>query len=185
MFTIDPERILKNKYSHNGRWCWYYKDDDEYDDYVEKNEWHSNEKKDNRKKEDNMSVTGNYNVVMVNFVNGTNCATKYSFACFDHDIDIGDHVLCDTSRGYHVAKVVDIVPQNEYNGVSVTKEVVCKVDFTEFNKREEMRKRRANLKKQMDKMVEDNKELVLYQAIAEKNPEMAKMLEAYKELSGV
>lgn len=37
----------------------------------------------------------------------------------------------------------------------------------------------------MDKMVKDNQELFLYQALAEKNTEMAAMLAKYRELGDI
>lgn len=132
-----------------------------------------------------MAVKGNYNIAWVKFVQGTNTTKEYAFALFDTDINKGDMVLCDTANGYGVAEVVRIVPQNEHTGTPITKEIVCRVDFTAFEKRKELRKQKEALKKQMDKMVADNQELILYQAIAEKNPEMAEMLAAYRALSNI
>lgn len=132
-----------------------------------------------------MSVKGNYNVAMVKFVQGTNTTKEYGFALFNELVGADDLVLCDTTNGYNVAKVSKIIPQNEYNGAPVTKEIICKVDFSEFEERKERRKQKEALKKQMDKMVNDNQELILYQAIAEKNPQMAEMLAAYKALNDV
>lgn len=132
-----------------------------------------------------MAVKGNYDVAIVKFVQGTNTTKEYAFALFNECAYVDDFVLCDTSNGYGVAKVVRIVPQNEHTGTPITKEIICKVDFTAFEKRKELRKQKEILKKQMDKMVADNQELILYQAIAEKNPEMAELLTAYKALSDV
>ena len=130
-----------------------------------------------------MKITGNYRIAMVKFVDGGNTYTSYSFALFDDNINIDDLVLCDTTKGYNVAKVVNIVNQEEYSGVTVTKEIICKVDFSDFNRRKEARKRKETIKNQMDRFVKQNQELVLYQMLAEKNPEMKAMLEEYKELS--
>lgn len=155
---------------------------DYYKDYrIVKEEYLSRKSKEEKV----MEVKGNYNVAMVKFVKGTNTDKEYAFALFGSDIAVGDFVLCDTSYGYGVAQVAKIIPHNEYSGINVSKEIICKVDFTEFNRRIELRKQKESLKKKMDKIVADNKELVLYQAIAEKNPEMAAMLMAYKALSDV
>lgn len=132
-----------------------------------------------------MAVKGNYDVAMVKFVRGTNTIKEYAFALFDASVCVDDLVLCDTENGYGVAKVVSIVPQSEYTGVVVTKEIICPVDFTAFEERKEKRRQKENLKKQMDKMIHDNQELILYQALAEKSPEMAEMLAAYKSLGDV
>ncbi|MBR5604249.1 MAG: hypothetical protein IKW51_08620 [Bacteroidales bacterium] len=135
-----------------------------------------------------MAVKGNYRIAMVKYIQGYNASKEYAFALFNtnnDDVVIGDYVLCDTSQGYNVAKVTKIVSQSEYSGCTVTKEIICKVDFTEFEKRKELRKEKEALKKQMDKMVKDNQELFLYQALADKNPEMAEMLAKYRELRDV
>ena len=134
-----------------------------------------------------MAVKGNYKVAIVTFLQGMNTTKRYSFALFDNDVNCDDLVLCDTSTGYGVAKVLNILSQEEYEGKGVipTKEIICKVDFTNFEKRKELRKKKDSIKKQMDKMVKDNQELVLYQMLAEKNPEMATMLEEYKNLMNI
>ena len=137
------------------------------------------------KGENTMAVKGNYRVALVKFVQGSNTYKDYAFALFDDDVNENDFVLCDTSMGYNVAKVTKIVSQDEYSGCTVTKEIVCKIDFTAFENRKELRKQKENLKKQMDKMVKDNQELFLYQALAEQNPEMAALLAAYKSLGDV
>lgn len=128
------------------------------------------------------AVTGNYRVAVVKFVDGTNTYTNYSFALFDNSIAVDDLVLCDTAKGYNVAKVVDIVEQENYSGTTVTKEIICKVDFSNFEKRKETRKKKETIKKQMDKLVKQNQELVLYQMLAKDNPEMQAMLEEYQKL---
>lgn len=128
-------------------------------------------------------VTGNYRIAIVNFLKGSNTTKGYSFALFDSSITVDDIVLCDTSVGYQVAKVIDIVEQLDYNGADVTKEIICKVDFSNFQKRIEERKRKVELKAKMDAMVKDDKELMLYQMLAEKNPVMKEMLDEYTNIN--
>lgn len=128
-------------------------------------------------------VTGNYRIAIVNFLKGSNTTKGYSFALFDSSIMVDDIVLCDTSVGYQVAKVIDIVEQLDYNGADVTKEIICKVDFSNFQKRIEERKRKVELKAKMDAMVKDDKELMLYQMLAEKNPVMKEMLDEYTNIN--
>lgn len=131
-----------------------------------------------------MAVKGNYDVAFVKFLQGVNTTKEYAFALFEKDgsICVGDLVLCDTVNGYNVAYITRIESQEVF-GFPVTKEIICKVDFANFEKRKESRKQKEALKQQMDKMVAENQELILYQAIADKNPEMAAMLTAYKALS--
>ena len=93
--------------------------------------------------------------------------------------------MVDTTRGFSVGKVSEVKSQVDYDGVTVTKEVVCKVDFTDFEKRKENRKKKDALKKRMDSMIKDNQEIVLYKMLAETNPEMADMLKEYESLSNI
>lgn len=133
-------------------------------------------------KENVMKVEGNYRVALVRFLDGVNTIKSYAFALFDDEIVENDLVICDSANRYCVAKVEKIMMKEEYTGVTVTKEIICKVDFTDFEKRKEDRKKKAELKKKMDKMVADSQEIALYQMLAKDNPEMAEMLEEYKKL---
>lgn len=129
----------------------------------------------------NMSFTGNYKIAKIKFIEGYNYEREYGFALFDNGVQIGDYVLCDTSNGYNVGQVQDIVTQTEY-GKNVTKEIICKVDFSAFERRKEIRKQKDELKKQLDKAVRENQDLILYQTIAQTNPEVAKLLADYEAL---
>ena len=75
--------------------------------------------------------------------------------------------------------------QMDYNGVDATKEVICKLDYSNFEKRKESRKRLGNLKNQMDNIVAQNQNMILYTAIAKENPEMAALLNQYKKIAGI
>lgn len=131
---------------------------------------------------DNEMITGNYRVAMVKFVQGTNTTKEYAFAMFEDYIDVDDYVLCDTSNGYSVAKVAKIINKDEYDGVSVTKEIVCPVYFVAFEQRKKNREEAKKLKSEMDKKMKEMQELALYEMMAEKSPELKEMLDNYKAL---
>ena len=135
-------------------------------------------------KGDNNMLIGNYNVAMVKFLQGTNTAKGYAFALFDDEVKVDDCVLCDTANGYGVAKIIEIIPKSEYEGTKVTKEIICKVDFTEFENRKENRTKALKLKSEMDKKIKEMQELAVFEMMAEKNPELKEMLEMYKGLMG-
>ena len=135
-------------------------------------------------KGDNNMLIGNYNVAMVKFLQGTNTAKGYAFALFDDEVKVDDCVLCDTANGYVVAKIIEIIPKSEYEGTKVTKEIICKVDFTEFENRKENRTKALKLKSEMDKKIKEMQELAVFEMMAEKNPELKEMLEMYKGLMG-
>ena len=129
------------------------------------------------------TVVGNYDVAFVRFLNAQPCDKEYAFALFDTDVNVGDMVVVDTCGDFKVAKVTAITLKTEYRGVNVTREVVCKVDPYNYERRKEIKRQKAKLKKQMDELLAKNQELILYQAIAEKDENMAAMLAEYKALS--
>lgn len=130
----------------------------------------------------NNAVTGNYDVAWTKFMGAGPFDKEYAFALFDPEIRAGDHVLVEAAGEYKVVKVSSIVGRAVYNGTAPTKEVICKVDFSEYERRKKIREQKKILRKQMDELVSKNQELILYQAIAKDNPEMAAMLEEYKAL---
>lgn len=128
-----------------------------------------------------MALTGNFKIATVNFIQGYNTSKEYGFALFDDGIKEGDIVLCDSDNGYSIAKVVGVISQEEY-GKSVTKEIVCKCDFAPFEKRKAVRKQKVEIKKKLDKAVQDNQDLILYKTIAQNNPDVAALLAEYEAL---
>ena len=133
-------------------------------------------------KGDNEMITGNYRVAMVKFIQGTNTDKKYAFALFNDELEVDDCVLCDTRNGYSVGKIVEIISKDEYNGVEITKEIMCYVDFSDFEQRKKNRAEAKKLKSEMDKKMKEMQELALYEMMAEKSPELKEMLDNYKAL---
>lgn len=136
---------------------------------------------------DDMSVSGNYEVVLVKFVQGTNTTKNYAFALFDNTVVPEDTVLVDTANGYGVAVVKEIHDKNDYESLGCslpTREVICKIDFTAFDERKEKRAKAIKLKNDMDKMVKSLQELAVFELLAEKSPELKEMLTEYKTLLG-
>lgn len=127
-------------------------------------------------------LIGTYNVAMVKMLQGVNTTKEYAFALYDEKVNVDDLVLCDTQYGYAVARVVHIMPLEEYEGVNITKEVICKVDFNDFEKRKDVKCRAKKLKSSMDKMVKELQDIALVELMAEKNPELKTMLDEYKSL---
>lgn len=137
-------------------------------------------------------VQGKYMVAMVRHCEGNanrqSNGKVYAFALFDENVAVGDRVLCDSEGGYSIAEVLNIHTKSEYSQLHsrvVTKEIICKVDFSAFDERVAKRREMASIKAEMDKLVAENQDLILYQAIAEKNPQMAVLLERYKTINNI
>lgn len=129
-----------------------------------------------------MALTGDFRVAKVRFISGYNKDKEYGFALYNYfTIKVNDYVLCDTQYGYNVAKVVDVMSQEEY-GKSVAKEIICKCDFTAYETRKDIRNRVKMIKKKLDKVVKENQNIALYRVIAKDNPEVATLLCEYEKL---
>ena len=128
-----------------------------------------------------MALTEDFRVANVKFLDGYNGDKLYRFALFDDDVTEGDCVVCDTQNGYCVAEVVSIISADSY-GKNVTKEIVSKIDFSEFKRRKEIRAKKAELKKKLDKAVKENQDIFLYETVAKSNSVVAELLEQYKAL---
>lgn len=122
----------------------------------------------------------NYNKVAICKFKGV--AKEYAFALYDDNIVSGDTVVCDTVDGLKVLKVIEVIDASEYTK-SITKEVVCKVDVSTYERRLDIRKRKQQLKTKMDKIVKEANSLIWYNMIAENDPEMKSLLEEYNKLS--
>lgn len=136
-----------------------------------------------------MALTGDYQVAKVHHIN-PNSYTKYGgiyiFALYPnkdgyYDCVIGDYVLTDTSQGFSVA-IIDEITSQEMSGTLPTREIICKLNMKDFEQRRENKKLKESLKKKMDKIVKSEQELMVYQMIAEKNPEMKELFEKYSSL---
>ena len=113
-----------------------------------------------------MALTEDFRVANVKFLDGYNGDKLYRFALFDDDVTEGDCVVCDTQNGYCVAEVVSIISADSY-GKNVTKEI---------------RAKKAELKKKLDKAVKENQDIFLYETVAKSNSVVAELLEQYKAL---
>lgn len=136
-------------------------------------------------KEDKMSVN-NFknclNFVSVRFTAGTNTSASYTFANYIEGLEAGDLVVCDTARGYSLARVVAV--DVAVNNVNVTREIVERVDTKAFEIRVARRKQLEELKARLDQRAAALQTTAIYEMLAEKDEEMAMLLDAYKVATG-
>lgn len=116
---------------------------------------------------------------------------KYFYAIYDDGktYKAGDKIVV-SGANKGVLTIEEILTPEECN-VSITAEVICKVDTSAYDKRVEERKEKAErkkeadkIKKQMDKMITEMDQTKRYEMYASDNPELAEKLKAYKELVG-
>lgn len=124
-------------------------------------------------------MTGNYRIAEVQFLEGSNTNTKYSYACYDPRIAEGDICVVKTAHhGFSIAKVTGFITSDE----ELTREIVCFADFTEYNKRVEARKRVAELKDMMNTRAKQLQDVALFKMLAKEDSDMASMMAEYEHL---
>lgn len=133
-----------------------------------------------RNEKESKIMEGNYRIAQINFLEGNNTSTKYPYACYDHTIEIGDIcVVMSEHHGFGIAKVVEIGPKTDEK---ITREIVCKCDFSEYNIRVANRKRRAELLKLMHTRAAELQEIALFQMLAKEDSNMKDILSEYQQL---
>lgn len=125
-------------------------------------------------------MTGNYTIAEVQFLEGSNSNHKYSYACYDPTIAVGDICVVKTAHhGLSIAKVTGFIDSDE----ELTREIVCRADFTEYNKRVEARKRMAELKDLMNIRAKQLQDVALFKMLAKEDADMAAMINEYEKLA--
>ena len=130
------------------------------------------------REENIMKLTGFNKVAVIEM-----SCTDYHFALYDDDIQAGDDVL--VTNNVNLLKVKEVITREEAKErypKDITAEVKCKVDLSAYETRVENRKKAEKLRKEMDRKIAEMDEMNKYVLYAEKNPELAKMLEEYREL---
>ena len=123
----------------------------------------------------------NYTTVEVAFLDNPN--TTYPYACFDSEVKENDIVVVSTGHhGFALAKVMHIPDEEQKREVQFNREVVCRVDFSQFSARKMAVTRACELKREMEKRMREAQELALYEMLAEKDPTLKGMLDEYKAI---
>lgn len=110
----------------------------------------------------------------------------YHFALYEDGTEYkeGDKIL--VSGQYKGVTVIEkILSKEECEAIfakNIISEVICKVNTSAYDERVRVREEKEKLKKEMDKLVKALEEDRKYEIFADKSPELAAMLERYKEL---
>jgi len=96
----------------------------------------------------------------------------------DLDLKKGDYVVTDSSNGYNVAEVMAI---KELTNKS-KKWIVCKVDIDQHKIRMEKEKEIKKIRGKLEQRRKQIEESEVYNILAQKDKEMAKLLEEYNEI---
>ena len=105
----------------------------------------------------------------------------FSFALYDTTIVEGD--FCVAKSKTHAFDIVRIQRLRERTDEAITREIVCKIDFSAYAQRLDVRERRDKLRTEMAKKAAQLQEIAVYQMLAESDLGMAALLKEYKELT--
>lgn len=134
-----------------------------------------------KEKESNI-MEGNYRIAQVRFLEGNNTDKLYNYACYDLSIVEGDVcVVMSEHHGMGIARVVAIGPKTEE---TITREIICKCDFSAYTRRVHTRKRMAELMNLMNGRAAEMQQIAVFKMLAEKDPDMQGLLSEYQELKG-
>ena len=131
-------------------------------------------------------LTGYYAVAVIEEV--TCCCKKdYYYAVFDdgNTYKAGDQVLVSgCNKDVLTIKEILTVPEAKEKGrKDITAEIICRVDTSAYDQRIENRKKAEKLKKDMDAVIKQMDVTKKYEMYAAENPELAALLDQYKELT--
>lgn len=140
---------------------------------------------DNKEENNKMYITGDFNVVKVKFLNGTNTNVEYEYAIFEPYYEVGDTVVVQSAHhGMGVAKISALVNRDEAVTKKFEREVVAVVNMKPYEKRKQNRARLQELDNRMNQRVQELNKLAIFEMMAEKDESLKSMLEEYKELIG-
>lgn len=131
-------------------------------------------------------LTGYYAVAVIEEGTGY-CKKDYYYAVFDdgNTYKVGDQVLVSgCNKDVLTIKEILTVPEAEVKcNKNITAEIICRVDTSAYDQRIENRKKAEKLKKDMDAVIKQMDVTKKYEMYAADNPELAALLDQYKELT--
>lgn len=121
------------------------------------------------------------NIIGVNLEFKGKCINKTSvpFECYDKSIKIGDWVVAKTlNHGFQVATVTKIIDWSL--ATTVKREVVCKIDLTEYQERKDKIKKLKSIKSKMIDRIKIMDELNVFETLSKNDEELKNLLAEYK-----
>lgn len=137
---------------------------------------------DENKGENHMEKITNYlNVAKVTFINDSTPFHSIECANFEPLLQEGDLCIVKTARhGIALAEVAEITDRPSQE---LLREIVAKVDTSDYDTRVEQRQKAAELKAKMQERAKQLQDIVLYQTLAKEDPTMAQLLEDYQAIN--
>lgn len=140
----------------------------------------------NEENEQMAKLTGYYAVAVIE--EGTGCCKRdYYYAIFNdgNTYKAGDQVLvsCSNNDVLEIKDIITVEEAKEKGRKDITAEIICRVDTSAYDQRIENRKKAEKLKKDMDAVIKQMDATKKYEMYAAENPELAALLDQYRELT--
>lgn len=108
---------------------------------------------------------------------------EYAYALFLKDVEPGAEVVVRNSDGSLVLGRLTSIDSHPHEKVKNGCEVICVIDMTEYNRRQEQFAKVAELRKKMDARVKALQDIALYEMLAKDDPELKDLLAEFKTVS--
>lgn len=122
-----------------------------------------------------------FGIALNSYTLPTGNAEGYWFKAYEPLVP-GDMVVVEVRDTFTLATVLEVAPMPVGFTGQVTKAVLSKINTNAYTHGKKMDEQRKELKKRMDERVKALQEDALYEMLAEKDPELKSMLEAYREV---
>lgn len=126
----------------------------------------------------NTNLTNYKNVVDVQIIGDTGSRI---FECANYDEILRPNDLCVIQTKRHGMALARVVHVKDHPDRDLYREVVTGIDTHEYDARVEQRKKALDLKAKMQERAKQLQDVMLYQALAKEDPEMAALLHEYVE----
>lgn len=126
-------------------------------------------------------ITNYLNIAKIEFLDEQTAFRTFDYANFDPKLQAGD--LCVVMTAHHGMALANVVEIEASKGEPLQREIVARVDMMDYYIRADLRKRAAELKAKMQERAKQLQDLVLYQTLAKEDPEMAQLLQDFKDLN--
>ena len=149
-----------------------------------------NEKKNNMNTNmntyDSNAYKGKFRIVLIQFLDGAKYEVHYRVYDDGFEYKEGDFVV--VKPAHHdmtIARIKKIYDRDSCLSADANREVVCPIDISKYQERNNKAEEIVKLKREMDKKVEELQGIALYEVMAQHSPELRDMLTQLKELTGV
>ena len=173
---------VKNKDSTFG---YFYLKFEELDIQTDDNEKENNMNT-NMNTYDSNAYKGKFRIALIQFLDGSKCEIHYRV--YDDGFEYKEGDLVVVSPAHHdmtIARIKKIYDSDSYFSADANREVVCPIDISKYQERNNKAEEIVKLKREMDKKVKELQGVALYEVMAQHSPELRDMLIQFKELTGV